>query len=324
MSELNCKVCDANDWQKIRTYKHRWWICNECHSAFAHRKDSYLFSSPLFSVPINLVDKLLGGKLGVLKADFLKNDELEQDESIYWSFYSEMLANVSELGIFSEEADDQFRWMEDLGIEWQGKRILCISTAPGVFAAKAAKSADVVVTEYSPGVVDAMSKHLGLNAVLYDFNSDELEDVVDGKFDLIFALGIVNWCADQRSFIQSMTKVLNPNGVVFIQNNTPSLGYILSWQFMDGMANIWIQNQAFLSLFYQSGPYKLVGKYSNKYNAYWYRFRDGGWKNKLQYIIRTPFWIVYGGLALLPWKNLNRKWWSNSYNFALRLESEDK
>ena len=124
-----------------------------------------------------------------------------------------MLANESELGIFSEEADDQFRWMEDLGIEWQGKRILCISTAPGVFAAKAAKSADVVVTEYSPGVVDAMSKHLGLNAVLYDFNSDELEDVVDGKFDLIFALGIVNWCADQRSFIQSMTKVLNPNGV---------------------------------------------------------------------------------------------------------------
>ena len=47
-------------------------------------------------------------------------------------------------------------------------------------------------------------------------------------------------------------------------------------------------------------------------------------ENKLQYIIRTPFWIVYGGLALLPWKNLNRKWWSNSYNFALRLESEDK
>lgn len=323
MSTFKCKVCGASDWQKISSYKHRWYICNECNSAFAVRKDRYLFSSPIFSWPINQLDRILGGKLRALKEDFLKNDQVEEDESISWSFYTELL-DKSQLDVFSEEADHHLNWLESLGIDWHGKRILCISTAPGILASKLATSAEVVATEYSPAVVEAMSKHLGLNSILYDFNSDALESVVEGKFDLIFAIGIVNWCSDQRSFITSLTKVLNPNGVVLIQNNTPSIGYMLSWQFMDGMANNWIQNEAFLSLFFQSGPYRLIGKYNTKYNAYWYRFRIGGWKGKVQYLVRTPFWILYGGLALLPWKNLNRKWWSNNYHFALQLESKNR
>lgn len=319
MTEDKCLVCGAIDWEKLNTYKHRWYSCNECNSVFARRKDRYLLSSAVTRIPIKLLNRLCGGKLRFLEADFLKDERLVQDESIGWSMYADMLRADSGLDPWNAGVDPQLAMLKELGIEYRGKRILSLSGGPGIFAKKLSEFSDVVITEYSADVVKEMKERLGLNAVRYDFNSERLEDVVSGKFDLVFAEGIVNWCDDQKRFIQSLTKVLNERAVVFITNNTFSLGYMLTWQFMDHMATTFVQNEAFLSLFYQAGRFSLIGKYQNKYNSYWYRVRTGGWKNKIQYLFRTPFWILYGAIALLPWKNLNRKWWSNNNISVLRL-----
>ena len=319
MSEDKCLVCGAVDWEEIRTYKHRWYSCNECGSVFAKRKDRYLLSSPVTRVPIKLLNRLFRGKLRFLEADYLKDERLVEDESIGWNMYADMLKANAGLDPWNAGVEPQLAILRELGVDYRGKRILCLSGGPGIFAKRLSEFSDVVITEYSADVVKAMSEKLGLNAVRYDFNSDRLEDVVSGKFDLVFAEGIVNWCDDQKRFVQSLTNVLNDKAVVYITNNTFSLGYMLTWQFMDHMATQFVHNQAFLSLFYQAGPFRLIGKYQNKYNSYWYRVRSGDWRNKIQYLFRTPFWILYGGIALLPWKNLNRKWWSNNHISVLRL-----
>ena len=187
-----------------------------------------------------------------------------------------MLKSGSRLDPWYKGLETQIAMLEGLGIEYRGKRILCISGGPGIFAKKLSEFSEVVITEFNNEVVKMMKEHLGLNSVRYDFNSERLEDVVSGKFDLVFAVGVINWCNDQKRFIQSLTNLLNDKAVVFISNNTPSLGYLLTWQFMDHMATTFVHNEAFLSLFFQTGRFNLIGKYQNKYNSYWYRVRRGG------------------------------------------------
>lgn len=321
MSEDKCRVCGAADWESINTYKHWWYSCNECNSVFAKRKDRYLFSFPPASTTIRLLNRLFGGRLRFLEADFLRDDRVIEDESISWSMYADMLKSGSGLDPWGESLYTLLAMLDRVGIEYRGKRILCISGGPGVLAKKLSEFSEVIVTEFNTDVVKAMKVHLGLNSVRYDFNSDKLEDVISGKFDLVIAEGVLNWCDDQKRFIQSLTNLLNDRAVVFINNNTPSIGYMLTWQFMDHMATTFVHNEALLSLFYQAGRFNLIGKYQNKYNSYWYRVRTGNWKNKINYLVRTPFWLLYGGMALLPWKNLNRKWWSNNHISVLRFRS---
>jgi len=319
MNDARCSVCGAVDWEKINTFKRWWHCCNECNSVFSRRKDRYLFSSPLARAPIKLLNRLFRGRLRFLEADLLRDERVIEDESIGWNMYAEMLKSGLGLDPSKRGLETRFAMLEGLGIEYRGKRILCISGGPGTVAKKFSEFSEVVITEFNTDVVKAMKEHLGLNSVRYDFNSDRLEDVVSGKFDLVFAEGVINWCDDQKRFIQSLTNLLNHKAVVFISNNTPSLGYMLTWQFMDHMATTFVHNEVFLGMFYATGRFSLIGKYQNKYNSYWYRVRRGGWKGKVVYLFRTPWWLLYGGIALLPWKNLNRKWWSNNHISVLRF-----
>ena len=319
MSEDKCLVCGAHDWERVNTLKHRWHCCNECNSVFTQRKDRYLFSSPLLAAPLRLLNALFLKKLRFLETDFLREQRVIEDESVRYSQYARFLQSGSGLDPWKKALESQLERLDRLAIEYRGKRILCISGGPGIFAKKLSEFSDVVVTEFSAETVQMMREHLGLNAVRYDLNSDSLEDVVSGKFDLVIAESVVNFCNDQKRFVQSLAAILNDGAVVFISNDTASLGYMLTWQFEDYIPTTFLHNEAFLSLFFQTGRFRLIGKYQNKYNSYWYRVRMGGWKNKIVYLFRTPFWILYGGIALLPWKNLNRKWWSNNNISVLRL-----
>jgi 2-polyprenyl-3-methyl-5-hydroxy-6-metoxy-1,4-benzoquinol methylase len=312
-SEARCAVCGASDWERINTLKHWWYCCNECNSVFARMKDRYLFSSPILAMPIKLLNSLFHEKVRFLESDFLREQAVIEDESVRYSQYARLLKSGSGLDPWNNALESQFARLDRLGIEYRGKRILCISGGPGVFAKKLSEYSEVVVTEFNSDTVKMMKEYLGLSAVQYDLNSDMLEHVVSGKFDLVIAESVINFCADQRSCVHSLKNILNDNAVVLISNDTASLGYMLTWQFEDYIPTTFIHNEAFLGLFYQAGGFSLIGKYQNKYNSYLYRVRTGGWKNKIAYLLRTPFWILYGGIALLPWKNVNRKLWSNNH-----------
>lgn len=319
MNPTQCPVCDAVDWERINTLKHWWYCCNECNSVFTRPKNRYLFSFPFLAAPLRLLNMLALNKLRFLETDFLREQRVIEDESVRYSQYARFLKSGSGLDPWTKALDIQFERFDRLGIEYRGKRILCISGGPGIFAKKLSEYSEVVVTEFSSDTVKMMKEYLGLNSLRYDLNSDRLEDVVSGKFDLVIADSVINFCNDQKRFVQSLTTILNEKAVVFISNDTASLGYMLTWQFEDYIPTAFVHNQAFLSLFFQTGRFRLIGKYQNKYNAYRYRLGTGGWKNKIAYLFRTPFWILYGGIALLPWKNLNRKWWSNNYISLLRF-----
>ena len=324
MSGDKCPVCDATDWEKINTYKHHWYSCNECNSVFAKRKDRYLFSFAPVRAFIKLLNRLSGGRLRFLEVDFLRDQEVIKDESLRYSRYAGLLKSASGLNPWNEALELQFTRLDQSGIEYRGRRILCISGGPGIFAKKLSEYSDVVITEFNDDAVRMMKEQLGLDAVRYDLNADRLENVVDGMFDLVVAESVINFCVDQKSFVASIRKILNNDAVVLISNDTASLGYMLTWQFEDYIPTTFLHNEAFLGLFYQTGSFSLVGKYQNKYNSYWYRVRTGGWRNKVNYLIRTPFWLLYGGVALLPWKNLNRKWWSNNHILLLRFRSDSQ
>jgi 2-polyprenyl-3-methyl-5-hydroxy-6-metoxy-1,4-benzoquinol methylase len=92
----------------------------------------------------------------------------------------------------------QLKRLDDSKIEYKGKRILVISGGPGIFAKKLAEFSEVVVTEYSPETVNQMKTELGLNVVKFDYKTDRIEDVVEGKFDFIYMESSINFCEDQE------------------------------------------------------------------------------------------------------------------------------
>jgi hypothetical protein len=128
----------------------------------------------------------------------------------------------------------------------------------------------------------------------------------------------------KRGFIEGLIKILKDNSMVLVNNDTATLGYMLTWQFADYIPTRFVNNEAFLKMFFQNGDFQLEDRFDTKYNAYWYRINIGGWKNKVCYLFRTPFWILYAAAALLPWKNLNRKWWSNNHYSVLRFHLPKK
>jgi len=311
---ISCLVCGADDWERINTYKHFWLYCNECNSVVVERKKRYFFSLPCFAPIFYLLRIMIGRGLENI---FLAKRQVLADESVTYSKYAKNLAE-GKLKHWENDLARQLGRLDKVDVDYRNKRILIISGGPGVLAKALSKYSAVTVTEYSLEAVKAMKDHLGLNAVKYDFNVDRIEDIVQGSFDIVYAESCINYCRDLRSFVTNLTKILNDNATVIVSNDIPSIGYMLTWQFHDYIPTNYFQNEALLSLFFQSGKYEILDKFQNKYNSYWYRATLPGWKTKVKRLFVTPFWIIYGCLALMPWKNFNRKWWSNNKFTLLR------
>ena len=315
-----CSYCDFNKFDRINSYKHYWLSCSGCGSTRGTRKKRYFFSYFPFNLIINILYFASFKRANFLIKDYLI-EKLEVQSGSRYDTYADFILNDEKLEIWKDSQIDYLNRLKDKGFKLEDQRILILSGGPGLLAKSLSEKNEVVVTEFSEKIVNAMQNKLGLTVIKFDLNEDILEDKVKGEFDIIIAVSVANFCNDLPKLVKSLMSKLRPNGKICVSNDDFSLGYALTWQFEDYIPTNFPAQHAFLNLFHQQKrEISKVETDENFYNAYLYRLSIGGWKNKICYIFRTPFWLFYGLLAHKPFQNINNKMWSRNVLYYLSLK----
>ncbi len=216
---MHCTICGGTDFTLLDSYKHTWLWCKSCGTVYSERKTKYP------------AETLFPERLARLFTPKLAMNVLYRSIPDSYDRYAELCKKGIEYtrwASWPKYYTDLFRLLR---IDLSDKSILDISGGPGFLTKELSKKCKrAVVTEYSQTSVDAMSKVLGIEAVRYDYNSDRLEDLIDGKFDVVLDIGSLNFCKDLPKFVESLKRVMAQDGVVIADYPQPSLGMCIRWQ----------------------------------------------------------------------------------------------
>ena len=209
MSNLyRCKTCDSNSITKIDSYKRFWILCNKCGDGWSIQKNKY----PLSIFPIE---------------DLRMQSDIDE-EKMYDYFTDKIHIEISK-----EEGKEFIRtYMNDFKLNYKDKEILDISGGNGYFINEISKlGAKVTLTEINQKAINYAKSAHKFNAYHYNINQDNIEEIINNKFDIIFARACIMFCMDLNKFIKDLKKVLYKNGYVMINHSViPTLGVILRTQ----------------------------------------------------------------------------------------------
>jgi 2-polyprenyl-3-methyl-5-hydroxy-6-metoxy-1,4-benzoquinol methylase len=181
------------------------------------------------------------------------------------------------------------------GISITGSKILDISGGPG-YVAKSLQQlgADVVVTEYSRTMVDAMQKNLSLTAVDFDYAKDDIAEKVVGCFDVILVRSSIIFCPDLKKFAGQLKKLLKPSGLLLIESILPTYGEIFWWQQLEYKFPVIYSQETIEKTFYKTGfKLKLCYKDTGGYTGVKYRSYKNFSRQLFTWLIEFPMVIFY-------------------------------
>ena len=89
---------------------------------------------------------------------------------------------------------------------------------------------EVFVTEYSQNEVSNMQRVHNIDARVFDYTQDKIEELFEEKFSLIMVRSSIIFCEDLEDFIAGLDKLLEADGIIMIETILPSMGEILWWQ----------------------------------------------------------------------------------------------
>jgi len=222
-----CPNCNRVNGTKINTYKHYWITCNKCGTVIRERKNHYPFDNWPFRPIIQKTPlRFLYGKT------LLSMKEVIGNKKHFYDYYHDT-AKQGVKGTKWEKVNQRvFADLERYCIDIKGKSILDISGGPGFLTKELSRLAKrAVVTEFSQYAVDGMKKALGIEAIKFDYNSDQIHECIDGKFDIIFIIYSIGFCNDLRNFVQSLKKLMHEESIVYMCYSPPTLGLMVRWQF---------------------------------------------------------------------------------------------
>jgi ubiquinone/menaquinone biosynthesis C-methylase UbiE len=222
---LSCPACQQLTTCTVDTYKHLWHWC-DCGNVTRERRSSYAFAE---SVPLPVSERVLPDRL----ISMLYPDEfVRSGERHFYDYYAQaaqLELSETKWNIQYERIASRFRQWD---IELSGRKFLDISGGPGFLTREVAKVAErAVVTEFSSDATAGMNKHLGVEAVTFDYNSDQLSRVLDGPFDVILIDYSINFCGDLAGFAKDLLAIISPGAKVYVSLVVPTLGCCLRWQF---------------------------------------------------------------------------------------------
>ncbi len=241
---VTCPICNSDDLEKINTYKHYCYVCNDCNNIFHIKKEKYLLE---YILPKSLCKKFIPEKA------FLRL--FSDDGSTASEFYD---VYATECLHISEWRKSEIRQIVDqlklAQIDLQGKTVLDISGGPGYVGQQLKKDcARIVVTEFSEKAVDVMRNQLNIATAKFDYTKDRLEDIFDEKFDLIMLRSSIIFCPNLDSLIASLRNILSPGGHILIETITPSLGEVFWWQQLEYKFPIIYSQETIEKYFYKHG-----------------------------------------------------------------------
>lgn len=228
MQQFQCSVCQSTDSQFVRTYKHEWEVCTECHTSYRNTREKFPIQNWL---PGPLI-KLLPYKLKEL---LIPNKYFSKTEADQYRYYQDIAAR----GIAETKWEGELRAFNELcrefGLNLENRRVLDMSGGPGFRGKEISKVADhVAITEFNADAARGMAESLGMDVRKFDYNTDDLERVfADERFDIVLIRHSIGYCTDLDKFILSLKKILNPHAAVQISFPEPTLGFYLRWQLLE-------------------------------------------------------------------------------------------
>jgi ubiquinone/menaquinone biosynthesis C-methylase UbiE len=222
-----CPVCESKSIIKFNSYKHKCNACTDCNSVH-HVKKSGRYLLEWF-LPVRILSKILP-RAAVLRLFHAPSEGFPPSE--FYDGYTNKLLYKNPVKL--SQVDQLLDIFDVNNIDIKNCEILDISGGPGIVASGLKdKCCRMVVTEYSQASVDAMNHNLGVKAVKFDYLDDNLENVVEGKFNIVLVRSSIIFCNDFEKLLQSISKVLHPGGHILIQTIVPTLGEVFWWQQME-------------------------------------------------------------------------------------------
>lgn len=224
-----CLDCQSNDIIKLVTYKREWFLCNMCGNARPKQRNFY----PLSWLPI---------------CSFKKDQETP--EAMYDYFVAE---NHIEHSI--KDAERFINTYIKNQIDLNGKKILDISAGNGHFIhAFKQLGAQVYMTEINPKALEYGEKKLNIQSFGYNFQKDNLEDVVQMKFDVIMLRAALMFCLDLPKLISELKQCLTPKGLIIVEHSVlPTIGVLTRVQLDEYSYEVLRQPENVINLFKNQG-----------------------------------------------------------------------
>lgn len=224
-----CTYCDSDKLAEIDTYKHTWFVCENCNNAFRQQKDDLFWDNTLTH------GLFRNSKLRhVYSHTLLNRQAVEEDRTKAYEYYVKRLQKGFK-GTKWETAPQRIvKNSEKHGFDATGKSVLDISGGPGHLSYYLKDRAKrVVCTEFSEQSANAMRETLGIEAATFDYNSQSIHEVVEGPFDLVFINYSIGYCNDLKAFATSLKKLMHKDSLLYIAYSPPTLGLFLRWQMSD-------------------------------------------------------------------------------------------
>ncbi|MBW3595861.1 MAG: class I SAM-dependent methyltransferase [Planctomycetes bacterium] len=257
-----CPFCENARLTIIQTYKHRWISCNNCGNVQRRQKARYAFEC----LP-DFLFRLLPGRIGRFLSMSFKRKAQGEDYYDYYLAGAETGRATAHGTKWEGETERLTQRLADLGVDLRGKSVLDLSGGPGFVAQELSQICrKVVVTEYSRLAVERMRKHLGVDAIRYDYNCDDISELVEEKFDVVLIRWSINFCLDIRGMLASLKQCLNEGAVVYVTFVPPTLGACLRWQFDDYTFLVLYHPETMARLFAEEGLLAVARKDEGAYS----------------------------------------------------------
>lgn len=147
--------------------------------------------------------------------------------------------NPVRLGYVRDQIDQHWSLDETSFRPLEGKRALDVGCGAGLLAEPLARlGATVTAIDAAAELIEAARVHAAAQGLEVDYHATTLEEV-EGQFDLITAMEVVEHVADPRAFIASIARRLAPGGLVILSTpNATSWSRLMMITLGEGLGHI--------------------------------------------------------------------------------------
>lgn len=147
--------------------------------------------------------------------------------------------NPVRLGYIRDQIDQHWSLDESGFKPLEGKRALDVGCGAGLLAEPLARlGAKVTAVDAAPELIEVARTHAISQGLEIDYRAAELQ-AVEGQFDLITALEVIEHVADPASFVRALAKRLAPDGLLVLSTpNATDWSKLLTITLAEGFGRI--------------------------------------------------------------------------------------
>ena len=147
--------------------------------------------------------------------------------------------NPVRLGYIRDRVNQHWSLDEHSRRPLEGKTALDVGCGAGLLAEPLARlGAEVTAIDAAPELIEVAREHAARQGLEINYRSDAVEDV-EGQFDLITSLEVIEHVADPQAFVAALAKRLAPDGLLILSTpNQTAWSKLLTITLAEGFGRI--------------------------------------------------------------------------------------